>query len=186
MGNLQGRFEHIIKETHASLIQQFTSSSNLLTQGQHRRANGQQPSGHFNWGDGLIHHAVPIGWSFPNRITPKALWDLWYFGNQAENIGPYRYISVEHDLPIKKDKCQYSRAKKVMEYLGSLIVPSQLPQGKDRISQLSPAESDSVFSEVFKQSLRELYGEERKCRRNDDVTVGRIYNLICDKNKQQQ
>jgi hypothetical protein len=116
MGNLQGRFEHIIKETHASLIQQFTSSSNLLTQGQHRRANGQQPSGHFNWGDGLIHHAVPIGWSFPNRITPKALWDLWYFGNQAENIGPYRYISVEHDLPIKKDKCQYSRAKKVMEY----------------------------------------------------------------------
>lgn len=73
-----------------------------------------------------------------------------------------------------------------MEYLGSFIVPSQLPQGRDRISQLSPAESDSVFSEVFKQSLRELYGEERKCRRNDDVTVGRIYNLLCDKNKQQQ
>ena len=73
-----------------------------------------------NWNDGLIGHYVPIGWNFPHGITLKALWDLWFFGNEAANIRPYRSISKEHDIKAA-DKMHYCRAFKTIEFTESLI-----------------------------------------------------------------
>ena len=68
----------------------------------------------------LIGHYVPIGWNFPHGITLKALWDLWFFGNEAANIRPYRSISKEHDIKVA-DKMHYCRAFKTIEFTESLI-----------------------------------------------------------------
>ena len=104
--NLHEKFEQAIRASHAIVLSAATAPSDLEIGRQDRPRSEFE---RFNWGDGLINHAVPMGWSFPNRATPKALWDLWYFGNQAERIGPYRHISRKHHLlPLQKDKLQYS------------------------------------------------------------------------------
>ena len=182
--NLHEKFEQAIRASHASIVLSAATAPSDPEIGRQDRPRSEFER--FNWGDGLITHAVPMGWSFPNRATPKALWDLWYFGNQAERIGPYRHISREHDLPLQKDKLQYSRTKKVIEFLTAFITPAMWPQGKDRVSQLSPTESDQLFSELFQLCLEQLYSADRRCRRSHDVTVGRIYNLICEKNNQER
>ena len=55
----------------------------------------------------------------------RTLWDLWYFGHEADSIQPYRLLHV-WDLDVKGDRALLSKAAKVMEKL-SLIAAERTP-----------------------------------------------------------
>ena len=51
----------------------------------------------------------------------RTLWDLWYFGQEASNVAPYRLLHV-WDLDTKADRAMLSKAAKVMERLSFIAV----------------------------------------------------------------
>ena len=142
--------------------------------------------GVWNWNDGLIGHYVPIGWNFPHGITLKALWDLWFFGNEAANIRPYRSISKEHDIKAA-DKMHYCRAFKTIEFTESLIRQYRDPQSnakliEDNISthSLNHTDSDRIFDTIYLHMMILLYGTANG--RKEELSYGGLYNLITKRN----
>jgi hypothetical protein len=50
----------------------------------------------WNWLDGRLVHFIPPGWEWPENITVKQMWDLWFFGHQITGVRPYRHIPPGH------------------------------------------------------------------------------------------
>ena len=73
----------------------------------------------------LLQHAntflVDIKTSLYIRCNVRTLWDLWYFGQEASNVAPYRQLHA-WDLDTKADRAMLSKAVKVMEKLSSIAV----------------------------------------------------------------
>ena len=74
-------------------------------------ANGQNAWRVWNWGDEHIAHFVPPGWNFPDRLSVKSIWDMWFYGNTELGIRPYKLLVKRVDIK-KKDNMKHTRARK--------------------------------------------------------------------------
>ena len=138
----------------------------------------------WDWNDGLICHHVPPGWRFPDGLTTKTLWDLWWFGERSTGIRPYCKLKKHIDIP-KEQHMQYTRAKKVMEYLNKLFVQMNALQGNSDIQSISIAESDRVFEKIHEKAIEELYAGTKESR-VEEISYGRMYNVLCKFNQKQR
>jgi archaellum component FlaC len=136
----------------------------------------------WNWNDGLICHFVPPNWSFPERLSSKTLWDLWFFGQKNQGIRPLYLINKAVDIQ-KKQHMMHTRAKRVMQYYEKIVNDMNLlPSNVSSVALLSISESDKVFEMMYEQVIKDLY-DNKKVRRPHDICYGRIYNLLCQFNK---
>ena len=62
--------------------------------------------------------------------------------------------------------------------LEKIIIDNKLLKDGVNIGDLSLQDSERVFFEAFNLLIPHLYGEPRKIRNVEEVTVGRLYNLI--------
>ncbi len=134
----------------------------------------------FQWDDGLIGHMVPKGWKFPANCTCKTLFDFWYHGIFSEGIRPLKRLSRRFDIAAA-DMMQFSRAATVMTIIEKIILsPTHhlMPQGKTNINDITIVEGDAAFNEAYKLLISVLYSG-KKSYREEQISYGRIYNLIC-------
>ena len=72
----------------------------------------------------------------------------------------------------------YSRAVKVMEYCSELIHRLKLLSNAALIiSDLSFQNADKIFTKMYEKLVTDIY--ELVPKRIDEISYGRIYNLIC-------
>ena len=128
----------------------------------------------FQWGG--KYRMVPADFVFPD-VSVKTMWDLWFFGNSGKQIRPYKKLSeFLDDLRTKLDKVNYSRAKKVMGMLESVVKEQGLlPDSVSCISGLSLAAADNVFERALQEVLCELYPQGR-CKRGHEVMYATLAN----------
>lgn len=134
----------------------------------------------FYWGDGF--HMVPEGFSFPHSNVPvKTLWDLWWSGNAAKRIGPYRKIQG-NDLISKTERTYLSKAKFVMEELVLLARQEGLATEKE-LRTMEPVERDKVFDKAFFRLTEKISSSEMNLDSNNQNRFGEksyitLYRLI--------
>jgi hypothetical protein len=124
------------------------------------------------WGGGI--HLVPEGWRFP-RCATNLLWDLWWSGNPAEKICPYRMIKP-CDL-CAADGVLLSKAKKVMNALLDYA-------GKTRIqvAQMCLHDRDELFASsfvgLFAAATNHMVLEEFDKRRVGSLSYVTLYDYL--------
>ena len=130
------------------------------------------------WGDGRFCHFVPPGWEFPNRLSVKRLWELWWQGDRSLGIKPFSQINFTHELKEDRIKMRCSRAGAVMAYCTALATRLQLlPNGTD-ICRLSVGKKDDVFAQLLPVAIEELYQGKKSPGRPMEICYGTIYNKL--------
>jgi hypothetical protein len=131
------------------------------------------------WGDGRFCHFVPLDWKFPTRLTMKALWDLWWFGDKTTGIRPFYRIDFSHELKETKVKMRHSRALAAVEYFIKVAHEKKLfRDGIICVSQLLITESDNLFMEVFSHVIQALYANKKEPGRPMEISYGTIYDKL--------
>ncbi|RHY38481.1 hypothetical protein DYB38_013921, partial [Aphanomyces astaci] len=101
---------------------------------------------HFAWTDGSLHRA-PEDWVFP--ITNcRSLWELWYVGDHAHGIGPYRTLTkddIKHHYVLKTR----GKAAAVVQKVIDTAVDHGIVASADRIPALPKDECLAVFEQAF-------------------------------------
>ena len=133
----------------------------------------------WSWQDGKLIHFVPMTWTFPTGITPKRLWDLWFFGDRGIGIRPYRLIH-RTDISIK-DKMHYSRANSVINFIKKIMEEENINCPGKTLVQWTILESDECFQRAWIILKERLY--QRNVAREHEVSYGTIYNKICKSRK---
>ena len=128
-------------------------------------------------------HIFPKDFHMTN-MPVKMIWNLWYFGNGALHIYPYKLVKERkqfYDLPGKRDKELYSKASKVVCYIEDMARNLGLLGQSNDISSFSRVESDSLFDIIFYDVVENLYPEGDYCDRIYDLTYTALYNRITKK-----
>ena len=137
------------------------------------QGNNEQLFDLFNWGDGLIGHAVPQGFIFPKNLTVSRLACLWHFGDRAQRIRPYRFIVSKFDLKASSGcTTSYSRAKCVMKKLHEIVTTTNLMLQQETINNLSACRHDIVFEAAIRTLFIQL---DIATGRNEDVAYSTAY-----------
>lgn len=139
--------------------------------------NSENYSGRlFVWSDGSMRRA-PEDWTFPS-INCKTMWDLWHRGDRSHELGPFKFLT-RADLKERTSKVQLSRARGVMDKLGSIAISHQLVPKLSVLARLPVADFDIVFDKCFcflienHTSNDEVY----HCRA-EEISYGTIYNCL--------
>ena len=115
-------------------------------------------------------------WSF-YRCSTKLLWDLWWIGDKAAHIAPYRQIK-QFDLCQKSDHVLLSKARFVIKLL---VARCPLGRSYGEISRLGHQELDPLFEAAYIALCGEIYAEktleELDGRRVGDRSYLTIYDL---------
>ena len=173
-----------MREEMRKLVEKFNVVNSTPNSGSDINNNSVDIRSWKTWyaNDGFLCRFVPPDWSFPDRLTTKALWDLWWYGEKNKGIRPYRLLNRSVDIE-KKRRIMFTRAKKVMMYYEEVASKMNLlPIGTQSISSLSLEESDRMFEKLFEHATTELYGEGNE-RRPQDVAYGTIYNKLKQKRR---
>eukprot|EP00602_Paraphysomonas_sp_CaronLab_P013122 CAMPEP_0185042226 /NCGR_PEP_ID=MMETSP1103-20130426/42225_1 /TAXON_ID=36769 /ORGANISM="Paraphysomonas bandaiensis, Strain Caron Lab Isolate" /LENGTH=523 /DNA_ID=CAMNT_0027582255 /DNA_START=1070 /DNA_END=2638 /DNA_ORIENTATION=+ len=107
----------------------------------------------YPWGGGI--HPVPEGFRFPVGNV-RTLWDLWWDGQQAQGIGPYKYIKGV-DLVNRKDKCNLTKFSKIMEALTATASTLGLIGPTRRISGMTVSERDDLFGKSYTKLCMDMH-----------------------------
>ena len=122
-------------------------------------------------GDGRLHR-VPFGFKWPSYNT-STIWTLWHFGDLHRSIGPYKFISREHDLTLALCKVNYSRAKSIMKALTNLAIRDGRVRSAADINQQNHQE---IYDYVMPLLMQELYIEPHE--RPIDLNINTLYNRM--------
>ncbi len=135
----------------------------------HRTAVGMV----YNWpGVDDLLHTVPVGYKFPS-YTCYTMWNLWFFGNAAENICAHKSISRKFDLNTKICKSNQSRTKLIMNKLVSIAVSD----GKiARASDITVQNSSELFNYAYPKLVSQLYTSPPT--RPEDININTLANRI--------
>ena len=76
---------------------------------------------------------------------------------------------------------RFCRAKAVLAFLDNKI---KLPLGVASINGLQVDQVDGIFEAAYTEMITLLYGS-KPTRRIDDISYGRMYNVLCDFKKQE-
>lgn len=128
----------------------------------HSQNNNAGPFTLFCWGG--KYHFVPENFRFPNKITLRSMWDLWWFGDVSTQIRPYIHIH-RSSLKLKKDQTLYDKAKKVTTFMTKVAVEKGLLQENQQIHDQTL--SQNVFTQIFTIILQKSYGDKTPSRPNE-------------------
>ena len=112
---------------------------------------GQQSNG---WSQFSTRNQASIPSNFVMKaVKPMDLWALWYYGDAARNIKPYRLISSD-EIEDKNTKTQLTRARKVVQCLEDIAVLKGYISNKQRILSLEYIDSIDIFHKSFETLVR--------------------------------
>ena len=130
----------------------------------------------FYW-RGKYRH-VPENFQFP-RCHLQMLWDLWWDGNPAEKLIPYRKLSPD-DMPNNKEKAVFSKAVNLMKELLTGTGDDGVQYGPNEILSLTKRERDQVFQELNLELCKKAYPSWEDVDFDKKGVVSRKYSSIYD------
>ena len=106
------------------------------------------------------------------------MWNLWLFGDNERNIGPFKFINRRYDLTTDLCKQNFTRTKKVIERLINYAVEARKIVSDSDITKIN---TQSLFDYCMPILIREVYvdGHERPT----DININTLGNKL---QKQQQ
>lgn len=127
---------------------------------------------------------IPPDIVFPQGTTTKALWNLWWFGDEVRRIQPYRMLAesqYRNDLASKKQRDLVSKAQTTIMEIVNIVHQRSDAAGEDRadFNALSRQQSSSLFEYGYMELMRKLYGIGRSQRFDDKVyttVANRLYS----------
>lgn len=132
-------------------------------------------------GNGCLR-MVPVGFVFPTYAV-KPMWDLWWFGDEASRIQPYRFLHTKFrsNLESKAQRGLVSKAARVVEEIVKRVPPNSDGTPSKAINEMSKAESDAAFKLGFSKLMTTLYGDNQVNRAGDKyytTVANRIYKVL--------
>ena len=132
----------------------------------------------WDWNDNKLAHFVPKGWTFPDKIPLKAIWDLWYFGNADIGIRPYKLINSSVDLISSVQRMKFSRAKKVIKFVEDIIFDKNPNLSRSEgVSKWTMEKNDTLFEAAYSACIHIFYPVSSPVRAID-VCYGTLYNRM--------
>lgn len=126
--------------------------------------------------DGFFHF-VPLGFVFPTGNV-RNIWNLWWFGNRAESIRPYRLIRGK-DLP--KQKSTLSKTNTLMKAIIAKAKSNKILAEEASVERLSTEQSAVLFEQTYNTILDEINRDtdnSRRKRRLGEDTQTTIYDHL--------
>ena len=102
------------------------------------------------------------------------MWNLWFFGNDRDKIGPYRFISPKFDLPNVLCKTNISRTNKVINAILDIAVEANQIENRNDVTNLN---SQTVFDFAFPKFVEALY--TRPSPRPQEININTLANKMC-------
>ena len=137
----------------------------------------------WTWGEKL--HMVPEDWQFP-CTNLKDTWNLWHFGHLTERIRPLLYLK-KYDLNGSGQVTRWSKAKRVMEEIGRVMVQMHLVRTMKDVRTLTAAESSQCFDRAIVQFMEQLRpGSTQGSGRWMDMAIATVYALVLRKRKRRR
>lgn len=127
------------------------------------------------WAGSEQFHQVPQHFQWPSD-TPHTMWQLWFRGNPAQNIGPYKGINPRFDLPSKTCKCKQAKTARVISALINIAISSGLIT---RNTDISDSNLQYIFEQTYPTLLEKVYGGSHP-RPHDIMTTtiaNKLYNM---------
>jgi hypothetical protein len=166
------RFAELRSMLELSLRNGGAQGGGTTTGGGGARTPHEEPS-RFSWGSRL--HPVPEGFRFPKCDVLK-MWELWFFGNPAHRIAPYKTFKT-YDL-LKADHTLLSKAALVMTFLQSLCDDNLLPRDYNSCM----IQSRQIFGTAFLGLLSLAFPDdtelEQDRRRPGSLSYVTFYDIV--------
>jgi hypothetical protein len=106
------------------------------------------------------------------RDSVKALFNLWYCGNQLEHIAPYRRFKA-YDMSFPADQVALPKLAVVMRKLAAIAVECQFVEQWPDVAAMDVVARDELFGKCFE----ELY-KDTSCRRIGQLSYLTVYKHI--------
>lgn len=129
----------------------------------------------YNWGGHL--QMVPEGWRLPESLPINRMWDLWWYGNRADRIQPYRRLKG-FNLSVRVDKVNLSRLKKVIETIVNIAREMNLLQIDQRCESLTLQESADILRVAYHALCMRLYNSNTDVELEQYRIHDKTYNTI--------
>jgi hypothetical protein len=136
-------------------------------------------------------HRTPSSFRFPRDDTKKT-WDLWWGGDRARKICPYRILQ-SIDLYDPRDKQIMSKARKVIEAIESKATELNLINSvNQRLETASVQRRDQVFEQAFPSLCKEIFEErfdeedDMDKRRIGDMSILTVYDHMARANQRKR
>ena len=115
-------------------------------------------------------------------VKPMMLWALWYFGDAARNVKPYRVINGD-EIIDKNTKTQLSRARRVIHCLEDIAIAERFITHKQRLLTLEYRDSIEVFHKCFEVLVRNDSLSTSNSKRPAELSFCSIYEKYVKKKK---
>ena len=115
-------------------------------------------------------------------VKPMMLWALWYFGDAARNVKPYRVINGD-EIIDKNTKTQLSRARRVIQCLEDIAIAERFITHKQRLLTLEYRDSIEVFHKCFEVLVRNDSLSTSNSKRPAELSFCSIYEKYVKKKK---
>jgi hypothetical protein len=127
-------------------------------------------------GDSRLH-TVPHGFVFPS-YSVSTMWNLWFFGNAADKICPYKSICRKWDLVPKLCKTNFDRCGAVMTKLVDIAVEGSKIANRNAVN---PVNSSTIFEYAYPVLAAMLYNNTIPTRLAD-ININTIANRLQKRN----
>jgi len=161
----------------ATMMHQLQNGPPQTSVGNHQIELQRRTTGTVHYWRGVDDHVhvVPYGFRFPS-YTCFVMWQLWFFGNAAENICPYKSVNRKFDLTTGICKTNQSRTKGIMNKLVKIAINGGKIQRSSDITQDNHSE---VFDYAYPLLLNALYACMSMCLRDPKISTSTLCTIKC-------
>ncbi len=125
----------------------------------------------WNWSDGRMGMPLPQSYKLQGCFTIN-YWNLWFFGDNLQNIRPFRLIASKY-FDMLKCKSYFLKGKKVVNHLLLCAVDLELLDNIDASIHLSEAQLMNIFERSFKHLMKKLAQKHEE--KFPDVDAGSLW-----------
>jgi hypothetical protein len=134
----------------------------------------------FHWG-GKFRPVPQQGFSL-KTMNLKALWDLWFFGDQAEGIRPYKHFE-KSDLPVSAEQTKLSKGRMMIAQVIAYAVQLGALQNENvNITSLGVLRAGNIFFVGFNHLVQQLEQKNQTklgvTRRYGEMAYTTVYKLF--------
>lgn len=126
-----------------------------------------------SWPGKICKYVLPYEYKFPS-LPAKAMYTLWYFGNDMELVPPLRILGVFYEsLRTKKNKVSFSRLKAFISAMDKCMEELNVTQD---LENMGFAQCDALFDQVFPTFLGKIYGNRSRHSNSSQVVLDTLIN----------
>lgn len=134
-----------------------------------RRSGSNSGCKMYMWGG--MWHIVPEGFMFPS-FNVATMWNLWYFGDEANEVGSFKSITPCYDLTRAACRVNYSKCKSVMKKMVDIALEDEIISSE----RVTKENEQTVFNHSYVKLLSRIYPMYPK--RPGSININTVANRL--------